>query len=416
MATVKAVLNQKYQSKDGTYPIVIRLIDGRRQRLHSTGHKVSERFWDAENEEVIRKHPDAPIINADIDEAKLKAKRYISECRRQGVPVDLELVFSEVKSHSFTDYLRHRARQHQQAEQLEMLYKANRYVKELTECFGRELYFYDITQDLLREFDAWLKAGEEGVRKPNSANTRHKKFEFLAKYYGNAIDEGKATGKNPFKLYLKEIKQTPVKKEKLTYEQFEAIENLPLRDGAVRFARDLFLFSYYNKGARFETCLTMPKTAIANGRLYFRSNKGKKHLSTELHPGLQRIIDHYIQNDTDTIFGKVAEVGKLGKTAYRSLIGSQNYMVNRSLKAVADLAGVGVALSFHHARHTFAWHLKMVSDNIHVIKESLGHSKTETTEGYLQDLGDEYLDVQLAKLYKKKAPTTGADKPPNLNG
>jgi integrase/recombinase XerD len=404
MATVKAVLNTKYQSKDGRYPIVIRLIDGRRQRLHSTGHKVSEKYWNADSEEVIRKHPDAAIINADIEEEKLKAKRYVSECHRQGIPIDLDLVFSDVKSHSFTAYLRHRATQHQAADQLEMYYKANRYVKELTSCFGREIHFSEITQDLLREFDAWLKAGEEGERKPNAPNTRHKKFEFLGKYYGNALEEGKATGKNPFKLYLKEIRQTPVKKEKLTVEQFEAIEALPLRDGAVCFARDLFLFAYYNKGARFETCITLPKTAVQGERLYFQTNKGKKHLSTALHPRLEEIISKYIDNPTDTVFGRVNEAGELSKAQYRGLIGSQNYMVNRSLKTVAELAGIPFALSFHHSRHTFAFHLKQVSDNIHVIKQALGHSKTETTERYLKDLDDAYLDVQLEKLYKKKKP------------
>lgn len=397
MATVRAVLNTRYKSKDGSYPIVIRLIDGKRQKLHPTGYKIRETHWIEAEEQVSRKHPEADLINHVIDEEKLKAKRYLADCKIKGIPVDVELAFAEAKSHSFTDYLRHRARQHKEAEQLEMMHKATRYAKEFVDCFGREVFFTDLTPDMLRDYDAWLKAGEEKVRKPNSANTRHKKFEFLAKYYAAAIKEKKAPEPNPFKDY--HIPTTPVKKEKLTQAQFTALEELPLREGAVRFARDLFLFAYYCKGARFETCLTMPKTALQGGRLYFTTNKGKKHLSAALHARLQAIISLYIDNPTDTIFGRVNEAHTLSKAKYRSVIGSENYMVNRALKTVAEMAGIPFELSFHHSRHTFAFHLKQVSDNIHVIKQSLGHSKTETTEKYLKDLDDEYLDKQLEGLY-----------------
>ncbi|WP_350340315.1 tyrosine-type recombinase/integrase [Paraflavitalea speifideaquila] len=43
------------------------------------------------------------------------------------------------------------------------------------------------------------------------------------------------------------------------------------------------------------------------------------------------------------------------------------------------------------ARHTFAFHLKHTSDNIHVIKDALGHSDSHTTEIYLENLDDEVL-------------------------
>lgn len=81
------------------------------------------------------------------------------------------------------------------------------------------------------------------------------------------------------------------------------------------------------------------------------------------------------------------------------MIDSLNVIVNRNLKVVAELVGISKALTFHIARHTFAFHLKKKTDSIHVIKDSLGHSRSSTTEQYLQALDDEYLDIEMDKLY-----------------
>lgn len=394
MATATAILNTKYKGKGDTYPIVIRLIEGKAQKLHPTGWKVKEAHF--KEGQVVEAHPDSEIINSVIDEELLKAKRYFAECRSKGIPIDLQLVFKEIRSHSFTGYLRHRSKQYAEAGMVTMRDKVSRFAKEFVLCFGRELYFSEITPDLLRTFDNWLKKGGEG-RKPNVANTRAKKFDFLRKFYNNAIEEGKVHGANPFKSHY--IKTTPVKKEKLTKAQVEAMEALDLSSDTA-FVRDLWMFSYYCKGARFETCITMRKEALTD-RLRYQINKGNKHLSTQVHPRLRAIIDRYIGNDTDTIFGRVNNPVELKKDpdAYKSKIGSENTMVNRGLKTIGGLLELPFDLTFHTSRHSFAWHLKQVTDNIHVIKESLGHSKTQTTEGYLKDLDDEHLDGELGKLY-----------------
>jgi site-specific recombinase XerD len=393
MATATAILNKKYKSKDDSYPIVIRLIDGITQRSHPIKYKIREKYW--KDGQVTEDHPDADIINSIIDDELIKAKRYFAECRLRGIPLDLDLVFSEVKSHSFTDYLRHRASQHKDADQVEMEYKCNRYVFELTDCFGRDLYFSEVTQDLLRVFETYLK------NQGNSANTRHKKYEFLGKYYAGAVSEKKAMDPNPFKIY--KIKTIPVKKDKLSGAQLKALQDLEISNDTLRFARDLFLFAYYCKGARFETCITMRKNQVTTDRIHFQANKGMKHMSVPLHPKLKEIISLYRDNPTEYIFGKIgigyADLIK-NKRLKRKVLGSENYMVNRSLKDVAKMAEIKIPLSFHHSRHSLAYHLKQKSGNIGAIQDILGHSNSATTEKYLKSLDDEYLDQELAKVYQ----------------
>lgn len=393
MPTAKAMLNKRYQSKDNTYPIIIRLTDGKKQKEHKTGYKVKEKFWIESEGQVSSKHPEADIINSVIDEEVLKAKRYFADCKIKGTPVDLDLTFAEVQSHSFTKYLKYRLEQHEKAEEVDMAKKCRRFVKELADCFLRELFLSDINMNFLRQYDAYL------IGLKNRNNTRIKKLEFLGKYYRNALKEKKAVGEDPFKDYY--IQAEPVKKEKLTAEQLAAIEALQLTGGPTSFARDLWLFSYYCKGARFENCITMKKSSVVGGRLYFQINKGKRHLSVLIHPKLQEIIDRHINNDTDTIFGRFNEAENLSKSQYKNKVGSENFMVNRSLKDVARLANIPIALSMHHARHTLAYHLKKVTDNMLVIQDALGHSRAQITETYLKELDDEHLDGELSKVYNK---------------
>lgn len=141
--------------------------------------------------------------------------------------------------------------------------------------------------------------------------------------------------------------------------------------------------------------MTVRRTDIINDRILFKTNKGNKYISVKIHTRLQAIVNAY---SGDFLFPYIKEL-PAGKKAYKSKIDSLNVVVNRNLKIVAGLAGITKELTFHIARHTFAYHLKKKSDNMHVIQDSLGHSKSSTTEQYLQALDDEHLDKEMDKLY-----------------
>lgn len=79
MATVTPLLNTKHQSKDGTYQIIIRVIDGQRQRLIPVGHKILEKHWI--ESKVSGKHPDAAVINSAIATKEAEIKRYLADCQ-----------------------------------------------------------------------------------------------------------------------------------------------------------------------------------------------------------------------------------------------------------------------------------------------------------------------------------------------
>lgn len=382
MTATKVLLDQRGKPP---YSIIIRLSHKAQRRKVATGFRVDSKYF---NNGKVEKHKDAALINARISDILNTANTYFAECRLKNKPINLDFILTEREGYSFNAYLLSRVKDYEKKEMLVMVTKLRRMERELKDCFGRDLFTEDITQDSLRKYEQYL------ITAGNQANTRHRKFVFLRYYYTAAINEGKAPAPNPFSLY--KIKQTPVKKEKLTVKEIGAIEKLKLRPGPTDDARNIFLFSYYTKGQRFETCLTCKKEYISNGRIHFRTNKGQKYISVKIHPRLKKIIDHYKKGVY--LFPYLTEVPET-KKEYISRIGTWNAMINAELKTVAALCGIKINLSMHIARHSFAFHLKKVANNIAVISDSLGHSSVRTTEIYLKALDDEFLDSELRKLY-----------------
>lgn len=384
--TISPMLDTRRQRTDNTYPVIIRIRHGNKTREIGIGYKLPEKNW--RNNQAVN-HPDAGKINRKITDLLSEATTYYDQCQRTRKPFLIDLIGTGRDSYCFNDYLIHRADQFHRQEMLIMETKTRRMEKELRVCFGREIYFGQVNQDMLRDYEAWL------TKQQNVNNTRHKKFKFLQQFYSQAVLEGKAQDPNPFKLY--KIATKPVRKEKLTEKEIKAIEKLSLQ-GPVNDARNLFLFSYYAKGSRFENCVTFRREQVVKDRLLFRANKGNKYITVQIHPRLKKILAQYKGKST-FLFPFVKELPE-DKKSYISLIGSLNVVVNRNLKTVAALAGTS-PIAFHIARHSFAYHLKKIASSIGVISDSLGHSSSRTTEIYLKALDDEFLDKELKKLYGK---------------
>lgn len=383
MATVKVVLDKRYAAKEG-YPIKIRIIAGDKQRSIGIGYRVTEKQW---NGTEVVKHKDATLINGIISEKLNEAKKYFAHCKIKGIEPRIDLIGTGHLSGSFIDYLNHRASQYKEKGQIVMDRKLRRFAKDLFACFKSDVFFDDLNQDALRTFEAHL------IKKGNKNNTRHKTFKFLRQFYQQAIDDGKVEGRNPFKQYSIAVK--PVKKEKLSKEEIQTIAELELQEGIINDVRNLFLFSYYAKGARFENCVTLKKDQIHNGRIVFRTNKGNKFISVKIHPKLASILKMYKGDITFPFLKSIPE----DPAKYLHAIYGANFTVNRSLKILAKLCGIKKNLTFHVARHSFAQHLKKNKADIYTIQESLGHSDIRTTQIYLESLGDESLDKEMDALY-----------------
>jgi len=366
------------------HPVVIRITHQRQRRFIPTGFKIEKKYW---NGKEVYRHPEAAIINSRITAIIDQAKQYYAQCMLHGKPVNLSFITQSSEARSLNQFLQHRAKMYEKKGQHTMAGRTLHIDLEWKQCFGREVTFEEISIDMLNDYEAWL------IDQKNNPNTRIKKFRSLGQWF----DEGnKAADKvlpNPFKNY--KIKPKPVSKEKLSEEDIRLIEHLSIQPGPVNDARNLYLFSNYTRGQRFEVCISCKRSQIKKGRIIFQANKGGKHISVKIHARLKSILDQY--NGKGFIFPYVNELPD-DPREYKKVMDVLNVQVNRELKVVAALAGIA-PFTFHQARHTFAYHLKKTTDSIHVIKDALAHSSSQTTEIYLKTLDDTVLDKEMEKLY-----------------
>jgi len=82
--------------------------------------------------------------------------------------------------------------------------------------------------------------------------------------------------------------------------------------------------------------------------------------------------------------------------------GSANVVVNRDLKKIQKLADIGINISFHISRHSFARWANDKGLSIEFIGKTLAHSDRATTEQYLNSLSEYDADSELEQLINSR--------------
>lgn len=382
MAIVKVMLKKHHQGKDGSFPITIYTYERKPQYIY-TGYRVREdQFKDGR----IVKHPDAVLLNAKLEDFRAKIVRGIVP----GVGYVQGAAQGQANG-SFSEYLTKRSEQYRAAGQIYTVYKVDRLVREIKEVTGRGLYFSEITADWIRAYAAHCAAI------PNSNNTVMKKIKDMRILYGQAIADRVAPHPNPFDSY--KLHFQPVHKEKLSYEQVAEIAaaKLPAWSGAWH-ARNAFLLSFYAQGMRFQNVCLLRWQDIKPDRIAYQMNKGRKWREVAIHDKLRAVLDLYVKSGAFVFpwaTGMPTDVQEM-----KRVVGSANAMVNADLKIVARAAGIDINLTFHMARHTFAYLAKSRNVSTDVIKDALGHSDTRITEAYLKSLTDDHINSAVSVVWE----------------
>lgn len=382
MAIVKVMLKKHRQLADGTFPVVVYVYEIKPQYIYTGYHVRDDQF----KEGRVIKHPDGAIINAKVEDLRIKIRDsvlpgvgYVKGARTPGAKA------------SFSDYLRKRSKQYREAGQIYTVYKVDRMIREIIEYHHRDVAFAEINSDWIRGFAAMCH------RIPNSQNTVMKKIKDMRVLYGQAIAEAVVHPPNPFDAY--KLSFTPVLKEKLTAEQIVAIEQVHLEEGSSLWhTRNAFLLSFYAQGMRFQNVCLLRRSDIRGDRLLYQMNKGRKWRELHIHQKLKAVLDRYPPN-REFVFPWV-EICPSGVKETKRAIGSANAQVNADLKIIAKLSGIACNLTFHMARHTFAYLAKSRNVSTDVIKDALGHSDTKITEAYLKSLSDDHINEAVSVVWE----------------
>lgn len=372
--------------------INIRLTKERKSKYISLAYKVDTQQFKsgAVQNWVNGRHPDAVFINAVIEKKRKLAVEAVTMAELEDREVTLDQIAAIVKSNkgvtggSFFQAITDRALFHYANNAPGSYYKYNIVRQHLEKAWKRDYSPNQITVAQVEQFRLYRK-------KLNiHDNTIKKELQFLGTAFKSVCK-----AQNPFELV--KINPIPTKVEKMNQDEINRMEKVKLT-GTADMARDMFLFSFYTQGMRFENVCMMPKNCIKEGFINYQMNKGQKHREIKAHIRLIAIVNKYKNSPGPFLFPILKSTpGDVWQK--RNLIGSCNAEINQYLKLAANAAGITKNLTFHQARHSFAYLALKSGVSYAELKDMLGHTSFATTQKYLDNLSDDVLNTAGSKLY-----------------
>lgn len=399
-ATAKLVLRKAKIRADGTAPVYIRATHARRTRERSTGVWVVAKAWNAARQQVRKSHPLAVVFNARLADmlndarARATTAQTVDDVFRDRAGSFTAFVSDFiVKLETDGKYWEHRKYRTTAAK----LHQALGY-----EFPSRAMPWEALTPEALERFERHCRNSCG-----NGANTVRKECVRLRTLCKRAVRLGDlAPELDPF-LRFTLPRHAEVKRRRLSREELEALQSLELEKGSrERLALDIYLTCVYADGARISDALTWKPSNVVNEggvlRIVYRSQKSGRELAPKIPPLGAEILRPYLEAGGRYLFPLLGRGDDADPVNLRKRQQSATARVNKSLKVVGEMAGIGGdGLTCHTARHTYA-SLARRSGSVFQVGAALGHKDVATTQRYLDALHRDEIDALSDAVWKNE--------------
>ena len=385
--SVRLMLNKGRRLNNGTYPLVFQVIHSRRKKLLYTGFRLKEEVFN-EAEEKIVDGTDATLTATDITKMNRELRKMknmihtrIRQLERTTEPFTVEDVLAQFTRANVRQQfyiLRYIDTQIERKKKLKKegtaaAYKSTR--SSLAKFLdGSDIRMLEIDLRFIRRYEDFLY--NNGV----AENTVSYYLRNLRTLYNQAVVDGyHPHGEYPF--VKAQTRPAKTVKRALSREDLQALANLKLEDAPeLKFARDLYLFSFYAQGMAFVDIVLLKKSDIYNGVLTYSRHKSKQFIRIAVTPQMQELMDKY-ETEGKYVFPIIRDNSSSEYTQYRLALGR----INRHLKRIAAMIDVKIPLTTYTARHTWATLARDCGAPVSVISAGLGHTSEEMTRIYLKE-------------------------------
>lgn len=392
--SVRLMLNKGRRLNNGTYPLVFQVIHSRRKKLLYTGFRLKEEAFN-EAEEKIVDGTDATLTATDITKMNRELRKMknmihtrIRQLERTTEPFTVEDVLAQFTRANVRQQfyiLRYIDTQIERKKKLKKegtaaAYKSTR--SSLAKFLdGSDIRMPEIDLRFIRRYEDFLY--NNGV----AENTVSYYLRNLRTLYNQAVVDGyHPHGEYPF--VKAQTRPAKTVKRALSREDLQALANLKLEDASeLKFARDLYLFSFYAQGMAFVDIVLLKKSDIYNGVLIYSRHKSKQFIRIAVTPQMQELMDKY-ETEGKYVFPIIRDNSSSEYTQYRLALGR----INRHLKRIAAMIDVKIPLTTYTARHTWATLARDCGAPVSVISAGLGHTSEEMTRIYLKEFDVSQLD------------------------
>ncbi len=250
----------------------------------------------------------------------------------------------------------------------------------------KRTFLNDMTDEEMQLYQSWLRGNGCG------RNTVSFYMRILRAIYNRGVEKGLIDEGHPFRHVFTGNEKT--KKRAVSISVIRKIKelDLPERRKSLRFARDIFLFSFYTRGMSFVDIAYLKKDNIRNGFLVYRRRKTGQQLTMKWEPAMKKIAERY-ESESEYIFPIVSGGGD-DRRKYNSAM----VRVNTALKKIGNMLHLPEPLAMYVARHSWATAARVSNIPISVISEGLGHDSEETTQIYLASIESSVVDKANSRI------------------
>jgi len=400
--TTKLVLNHRFQRKDGTFAVALRVTYLRNPKLF-TIPEIYLTKSDFEKIQIGKARAELKEMQIMLNAIEVRAKEIIESLS----PFSFELFKEQFEGRAEfqkqvieNDVFVHLEKAITQLKAEKREGTASSYGSSLSSLKAftnrNKLSFNEITLEFLKKYEEWMAANN------NSNTTIGIYLRNVRTVYNRAISEGVILeDKKPFGRGKYTIPTGSNVKKALTKEDVERIANYEVQENSTQhFARDMWYFSYLSNGMNMKDIALLKYKNIEGNKLTFqraktaKTTKGNpKMVSVLLQPKQQEIIKHWAneKKSLETYLFPILTEG-MNAEKERKTIQQKTKIINKYMKRMGKALNIDLTLTTYVARHSFATVLKRGGAPLQVISEMLGHTDLKTTENYLDSFDDEMLE------------------------
>lgn len=247
---------------------------------------------------------------------------------------------------------------------------------------NHDILFLSITENLILRYEYWLK------KRNVSRNSISFYMRILRSVYNKAASEMLITPENIFGRVYTGIDRT--RKRAVDESIIVRLSALDLSHSrSLRYARDIFIFSFYTRGMAFVDIAYLKKNNIKNGVIQYTRRKTGQVINIRIEPCMKKIMDRYNKVEIDYVFPFITASDE--SISYKQYQNSLSYY-NKQLKKISDLLELSWPLTSYVSRHTWATTARNKNIPLSVISAGMGHTSEMTTRIYLASLDNSVID------------------------
>lgn len=322
----------------------------------TTGYKIYPYEWDEEQSDIVRLSQISPdrlgtikSIREKISWEKKRLDKIIEDLGNRGqafstddivqeyyvLSADKTTVFEYIKMQ--IERLKNAGKERTSETYRQMLMSFVKFRN------GEDLHFDMIDTDLICQYESYMRASNL------CRNTTSSYMRTLRSVYNRAVEDGLTTQNAPSKRVYTGMDKTS--KRAIGLKEIKKIKDLDLSNTpTLDFARDIFLFSFYMRGMSFIDIAYLKKKDLSNGFVVYNRRKTGQQMVVKWEKSIEEIANKHPNEYSTFLFPIIINQDGTERKQYLNKM----LLVNKYLKEIAKLSGIGIPLTMYVARHSWA--------------------------------------------------------------